>query len=314
VLDEQANQARLEAERLAGEMAKVQEALTEARADLAAARRRLRNLAVEAYVSGGRLPGAQALLYDDGSTLAIRTGYLAHSASRQRQAIDDLHAAEEELGEQEAALARTRAAADAAAAQAAAARGEAERVLVGYRATLNQVKGELAELVAAEERRRAEEEARRVRARLEAERRAAAEAARRRAPSGGTLLSAPTGPAPAPAPGAATAVEEAKRQLGKPYEWGGTGPDSFDCSGLTAWAWRAGGVRLSHSSQAQYKETARVALTQIQPGDLVFYGNPIHHVGIYVGGGRMVNAPRTGYTVRYDSIYRDDLVGVGRPR
>ncbi|HSH61670.1 MAG TPA: NlpC/P60 family protein, partial [Acidimicrobiales bacterium] len=99
---------------------------------------------------------------------------------------------------------------------------------------------------------------------------------------------------------------------GKPYRWGAAGPDSFDCSGLTLWAWRAGGKSLPHSSRAQFSATSRVPLSQIQPGDLVFYGSPIHHMGIYVGGGTMVEASQTGTPVRYASIYRRDMVGVGR--
>ncbi|PLS75167.1 MAG: hypothetical protein CYG61_08790, partial [Actinobacteria bacterium] len=122
----------------------------------------------------------------------------------------------------------------------------------------------------------------------------------------------PTGPRGGATAGAETAVAEAERQLGKPYEWGASGPDSFDCSGLTSWAWRKGGKSLPHSSRAQFTATARVPLDQIQLGDLVFYGEPIHHVGIYVGDGRMVEASETGTPVRYASIYRHDMVGVGR--
>jgi cell wall-associated NlpC family hydrolase len=107
-------------------------------------------------------------------------------------------------------------------------------------------------------------------------------------------------------------VAEAKRQIGKPYQYGAAGPGSFDCSGLTMWSWRAGGVSLPHSSSAQYSATSRVAVSALQPGDLVFYGSPIHHVGIYVGNGTMVEASHEGVPVRYASIYRSDLVGAGR--
>ncbi|MEY2478502.1 MAG: peptidoglycan DL-endopeptidase CwlO, partial [Actinomycetota bacterium] len=88
--------------------------------------------------------------------------------------------------------------------------------------------------------------------------------------------------------------------------------DSFDCSGLTSFAWRAGGRSLPHSSRAQWSATTRVAISALQPGDLVFYGEPIHHVGIYVGSGQMVEASETGTPVRYASIHRKDLVGAGR--
>ena len=78
-------------------------------------------------------------------------------------------------------------------------------------------------------------------------------------------------------------------------------------------AWQQGGVSLSHSSQAQYNETTHVSTADLQPGDLLFYGSDIHHVGIYVGGGSMIEAAHTGTNVRYASISRSDLVGAARP-
>jgi cell wall-associated NlpC family hydrolase len=123
---------------------------------------------------------------------------------------------------------------------------------------------------------------------------------------------APTVEAPV-APGAAGAVEEARRQLGKPYVYGAAGPDSFDCSGLTMWAWGHAGVSMSHSAAAQYGEFPHVSTDSLQPGDLIFYGSPIHHVGMYVGGGQMIEASHTGTPVRYASIWRSDMVGASRP-
>ncbi|MBV9411518.1 MAG: C40 family peptidase [Acidimicrobiia bacterium] len=125
--------------------------------------------------------------------------------------------------------------------------------------------------------------------------------------------SAPVGPAPPVSAGAATAVNFAKAQLGKPYVYGAAGPDSYDCSGLTMMAWRAGGVSLPHSAEMQYNSIAHISMSQLQPGDLVFFYTPVEHVGIYVGGGQMIDAPYTGAVVRYDSIYNPYLVGAGRP-
>lgn len=124
---------------------------------------------------------------------------------------------------------------------------------------------------------------------------------------------APVSPPPPVAPGAATAVATAKAQLGKPYEWGAAGPNSFDCSGLTMYAWRAAGVVLPHSAAMQYQAIPQVAIADLQPGDLVFFGNPIYHVGMYVGGGQMIYAPHTGANVQYGSIWWPDLVGAARP-
>lgn len=113
-------------------------------------------------------------------------------------------------------------------------------------------------------------------------------------------------------PGGRSAVELALAQVGKPYVWGASGPGSFDCSGLMLYAWRSAGRSLPHSSRAQFASTTRVPVNQIRVGDLVFYGSPIHHVGMYIGNGEMVEASRRGTPVRTRSIFRRDMVGVGR--
>lgn len=120
-------------------------------------------------------------------------------------------------------------------------------------------------------------------------------------------------PAPAPNARAQAAVDAALSQLGKPYQWGASGPDSYDCSGLTMWAWAHAGVSLPHNSGAQYSATERVPRPDLAPGDLLFYGNPIHHVSMYIGNGQMVEAPYTGSHVRVTSVTRSDFVGAGRP-
>jgi cell wall-associated NlpC family hydrolase len=78
-------------------------------------------------------------------------------------------------------------------------------------------------------------------------------------------------------------------------------------------AWAAAGVSLPHNSGMQYSATTRVSRDQIQPGDILFFGSPIHHDAMYIGNGQMVEAPRTGLTVRVVSIDRSDYVGAGRP-
>lgn len=112
---------------------------------------------------------------------------------------------------------------------------------------------------------------------------------------------------------AAVAVATARAQLGKPYVWAAEGPGSFDCSGLTLYAWRAAGVSLPHSSRMQIGVGRQVSRSQLQPGDLVFFGSPIHHVGLYVGGGQMIHAPTSGDVVKYASIDVMNYVGASRP-
>jgi cell wall-associated NlpC family hydrolase len=110
-------------------------------------------------------------------------------------------------------------------------------------------------------------------------------------------------------------VTIAESQVGKPYQWGGAGPNSYDCSGLTMTAWGAAGVALPHSAQDQYDLTTRIAIAGLEPGDLVFFGTPtdVYHVGMYVGNGYMVDAPETGEDVMVQSIYELSLLGGGRP-
>jgi len=104
---------------------------------------------------------------------------------------------------------------------------------------------------------------------------------------------------PVPANGrAGVAVQAAMAQLGDSYVWGADGPSSFDCSGLTMYAWGRAGVSLSHSSKAQASEGRRVSKSQLMPGDLVFYYSPISHVAMYIGNGRIVHAPRPGKPVQ----------------
>jgi peptidoglycan DL-endopeptidase CwlO len=94
--------------------------------------------------------------------------------------------------------------------------------------------------------------------------------------------------------------------------YGAAGPNSFDCSGLTMWAWAHGGVSLPHSSSAQYAGSTHIPISAIQPGDLLFYYSDIHHVAMYVGGGMMIEAPHTGANVREVPMRTSDLVGAGR--
>ncbi|STY44417.1 Probable endopeptidase p60 precursor [Listeria grayi] len=111
-------------------------------------------------------------------------------------------------------------------------------------------------------------------------------------------------------------IADAKAQLGKSYRLGATGPDAFDCSGFTQHAFRAAGISLPRTSGAQYGAATKISASQAKPGDLVFfsYGGGIAHVGIYVGGGTMINAQNDG--VKYDNItsgyWAKYLVGYGR--
>ena len=116
------------------------------------------------------------------------------------------------------------------------------------------------------------------------------------------------------------AADFALSQIGKPYQWGAVGPSTYDCSGLAMVAWSQAGVSLLHYTGDQWNEGAHVSLSNMQRGDLIFYATnnsdpaTIHHVGIYIGGGQMVDAPYTGVDVRIDSIYQPGQpIGAVRP-
>ena len=131
--------------------------------------------------------------------------------------------------------------------------------------------------------------------------------------SAGTLQFTPAAPLPAPLSTTNVALTWAFAELGKQYVWGATGPDTFDCSGLTQYVWKAAGVTIPRVALDQDAWTVPVPLSDLLPGDLVFFGTQdIHHVGIYIGGGLMINAPHTGTVVQVSPIWWSDLAGFGR--
>lgn len=193
------------------------------------------------------------------------------------------------------AEAERRAAAAAQAAAAARARAAAARAAVHARAD--------ARTRAAADRARAAEDR--------------ARAARDKANRPRTPSPVPDFPSPPPPPSrgnVSAVIEFARSQIGEMYLWGAAGPDAWDCSGLTMMAWAQSGVSLSHYTGWQWAETQRVPLSDLQPGDLVFYGDSgatSHHMGLYTGNGMMIEAPRAGVPVREASIWRSDIVPEG---
>jgi peptidoglycan DL-endopeptidase CwlO len=141
---------------------------------------------------------------------------------------------------------------------------------------------------------------------------AQAQTAQRRDVAARTSYSPPSYSGPASGR-ASVAVQFAYAQLGKPYLYGGAGPDSYDCSGLTMRAWGAAGVALPHSAAGQQAELPSVSLSALEPGDLVFYGAPAFHVAIYIGGGQIIQAPHTGAFVEISSVTDMPPTSAGRP-
>ncbi|MEU3404667.1 NlpC/P60 family protein [Streptomyces sp. NPDC006670] len=260
---------------------------------LGAARGALATVAAGQYRSGGLGPALQLALATDPQDYLERASLLTRAGDRTAAEVASVRRGLDEV-------ARLRARADGSLKEVRARRDELAR-------QKSVVEDRLAT-------------AQRLLARLGAEERAAYEAQHGGGPDGPAARPAGTAPAgrtgaPAPADGsrAARAVAFAYGAIGKPYIWGATGPGSFDCSGLTQAAWRAAGVSLPRTTYTQINAGRRVSRDQLAPGDLVFYYSGVTHVGLYVGGGQIIHAPRPGSTVRLAPVDSMPWAGASRP-
>jgi peptidoglycan DL-endopeptidase CwlO len=196
-------------------------------------------------------------------------------------------------------------------------RRDIQQRIAKQRSYLDRLSGEVKQAVQAEQRRQEELRRQALARKLAAERAARLKAAREAAArqQAAQRDAAPTSSGPTSA--AEQAVAFARAQIGKPYQWGATGPDSYDCSGLTMSAYASAGVTIPRTSRSQWTIGTHIdSMADLVAGDLVFYGtsaSTIHHVGLYVGDGLMIEAPFTGASVRTASINRSDYFGATRP-
>lgn len=249
------------------------------------AREALGSYAAAQYRSGGLDPAVQLALSSDPDQYLQRASYV------------------ERAGEQRATEVRTvrRQVADVAQVRAEAAGRLTE--LASRQAALKKHKATVRTKLA---------EARELLARLSPADRAAYDASEGGRGGAHADRGAPRGSAQAPNARAAAAVAFAYTALGKPYVWGATGPSSFDCSGLTQAAYRAAGVSLPRTTYTQIEAGTRVSRSELAPGDLVFFYSGISHVGLYIGNGQMIHAPRPGAPVRVAPIDQMPFAGATR--
>jgi cell wall-associated NlpC family hydrolase len=299
-LAEQFNGAQLRLDQANQEIADAQTRIDAAKAEVARIRALIRTRAASVYrraLAGESLNGFDL---NDAEHLVSRKHYAEAQASRDDALLEQLDQAQHDLARDRADGEQARAQAETDQAAIDAAKTKLEAANATQEQLLQQVNGELAQLVQEEAQRRAEEAARQARSRY--------------APGAlgdGNPEAFPNLPAPGAA--AATAIEFARAQLGKPYRYAATGPDSYDCSGLTMTAYAAAGIRMPHYSGAQYSSLPHVSLDAMLPGDLVFWGaGGGSHVGIYVGNGLMIHAPHTGDVVKVAAVYGRP-VGAARP-
>jgi cell wall-associated NlpC family hydrolase len=286
---EQYNQARIALSAASRRTAAAENRVAREQKTVEAKRKSMTVLAVAAYRTGGADSFVSLVTTSDPQSFLARASSLDQISGHQADALTALRTAQLGLAQAQAVAQQELAKQKSVAKQIRAQKNGIESVLARQQHLLGSLKAE-------------------ERARLAAAAAARAAAARAAAQHAQASYHGPASGA------AAVAVRYAYAQLGKPYSWGASGPNSYDCSGLTMASWGAAGVSLPHSSSAQYGSGRHVSQSDIQPGDLVFFGSPIHHVGIYIGNGNMIHAPHSGTVVSIDPAFRGgDYVGAVRP-
>ena len=304
------------------QIAAAEKGIESARAQVSDLRARLGGRAARLYMGAG---SGDPLGIDASNVqeLGARAKYGEAAAESDNKLIAQLGVLDEQLRRQTADLVTVKADAQKREDKANEMHREVAKITASMESLLASTKSDIVGLARKIETDRIAAQAAAERARIQAE--AAQQAAAARTSSGGgggggNFSNNPAdtgidpGSIPAPSSGASAAIAYARAQIGKPYVYAGAGPGSFDCSGLTMMAWAQGGVSMSHGSQSQWASFPKVPIPSLQPGDLVFFGSSgpsNHHVGLYIGGGTMIEAPHTGAYVRYSTIYRPDLVSTG---
>ena len=335
VLTERYDETQVNEQRAASAYRVTEARLTRARRQQAASQQQLARLAAEEFESGGGFDSMTAMLGDAHGPQAymnqVGVGQVLAQSGTETLAANQANNAVARVFQMQARELLVAEQADLKAAndlrlaiQAAVARQVAfVEVTQGKR---NKLASELATVQAkASALKAARQAALAAQAAAAAARAAAAAAAAATAAAGGSPAGSSQVPSWAWGSGASAtqgdvAANWALTQLGKPYQWGGAGPDTYDCSGLTMDAWAHAGVQLAHWTGYQWESGPHVPLNQLQRGDLLFFAtntsdpNTIHHVGIYIGNGMMVDAPYTGAFVRIDGMYSPGgLIGAVRP-
>jgi len=314
---------------------------------LQSARRQLASYAVEAYVNGGESDLPDILLSGKGPDVVSQVEYLKTASGNRTQLIDNVRAAEYAMTTRLSALHAAQTSAKALQSKLSDERQAADQAMTQQQQLQATVTGQLARLVQQEQERQAAIAEARARAAATppASNPGTAAPGNGDPNHGGTTttvaghggsptttepgttptteqdppgqvvpLPIPPGSPPPLLPGAATAIKIAKQYLGTKYQWGGNSPKTgFDCSGLVQYSYGQAGISLPRVADEQAAATWHVSYANAQPGDLVFYDSPdVGHVGIYLGGGMMLDAPHTGAVVRIEGIWWSTFVGFGR--
>ncbi|MFF4505749.1 NlpC/P60 family protein [Streptomyces sp. NPDC001401] len=249
-------------------------------------REKIGPLAAEQYRSGAIDPSVQLFLSSDPDDYLDKAEALGRTGDRQAAALRALQSKQRELAQERADAAKQLKDLSEARTEAAKKKDEVQGKLTRARKLLNS---------------------------LTAQQRARMDAAQDREDAAAGTSDAPAsynGPASGRAK---TAIEFAYAQLGKPYEWGSTGPSSYDCSGLVGAAWRSAGVSLPRTVKQMYDAGRKVAQSDLQPGDIIYWYNDSQHNGIYIGDGKAIHAPRTGKNIEITQVSYMPFYAATRP-
>ena len=314
VLADQYDEAQIHAQSVAGELSAVKSQVAAARVEVRTIEKRLRLDALDAFTSEGSLTSGDAFLLGKSNLAAARTGFLETLTVGEQSTVAVLHAAQQTLATQERGLQGLEQQSQQALAQIDSARQAAQQASDQEQSLLDSVKGQLAQQVAeaqaAQEAEQAQQQAQ--------QQQVAAQQAQSTQPANqqpatqqpaAQQQAAPAASSPAPSGAEATALAAAETQIGVPYVVGGATPGvGFDCSGLVMWAFGQAGVSLAHYVPSIYASVQPIPLSELQPGDLVF-ASDLSHVGIYAGGGMMIDAPYPGTDVTERSMSFMTLAG-----
>ncbi|MDQ1016906.1 C40 family peptidase [Streptomyces afghaniensis] len=277
------------------------------------AREELGSFAAAQYRTGAAAPDtATFLLADTPQDYFDQTQLMDRMTGRQKVAVDDYVTQQSETMKKRQEATESLETLTETQGDLKTAKATVQRKLADARDLLSKLTAEEKARLAAIEREKRQEAARKAAelARQQAAQEQAQEQAAQQQDSGSSSTGSGSSTSTAPADSSyATKAEKAlafaRAQIGKPYVWGAVGPGSYDCSGLTQAAWKAAGVTLPRTTYDQVNAGTTVSLADAQPGDLVFFYDDISHVGIYIGNGMMIHAPKPGAYVREESIYYD---------
>ncbi|TDC65548.1 C40 family peptidase [Streptomyces hainanensis] len=277
-ITEQYNGASEREEELEAEIAEIQDSAARGQEELNELRANLGAVATAQYRTGGIDPSVQLFLASDPDAYLDQASRLSQVSGRQAETLRLIENAQRDLDQQQEEAGQRLAELEEVRSQLSEQKDDIQGRLGEAQALLNQLTEEERAALAAEEAAR----------QAEAQERASRDSGDRVTITDGASSSY-----------GSAALSAAVSKLGSPYVWGATGPSSFDCSGLTSWAYSQAGVSLPRTSQSQATIGARLSMSELAPGDLVFYYDDLHHVGLYAGNGQIIHSPRPGSSVEY---------------